>query len=124
MISIPFEVGWVRRATHKKDGKHIEPTVDDFWPDRVNLKGADVCIVDGVMRTGATLQKIRELIEGKRPKPRKVYTCVLLMKKIDSATSPPDLAAYSIEDRRVVGYGIGLDTTLNQYHPLVQYVNE
>ncbi len=76
------------------------------------------------MRTGATLQKIRELIEGKRPKPRKVYTCVLLMKKIDSATSPPDLAAYSIEDRRVVGYGIGLDTTLNQYHPLVQYVNE
>ncbi len=71
----------------------------------VDIAGKDVLIVEDIIDTGRTLEKILEMLATREPRSLKV--CALLRKKIPgNETIPVDYLGFEIEDRFVVGYGL------------------
>ena len=73
-----------------------------------DIAGRDVIIVEDIVDTGRTLQKIIELLGTRHPKSVKI--CALLKKKIAGNDGIPlDYLGFTIEDFFVVGYGLDYD---------------
>ena len=73
-----------------------------------DIAGRDVIIVEDIVDTGRTLQKIIELLGTRRPKSVKI--CALLKKKIAGNDGiPVDYLGFTIDDFFVVGYGLDYD---------------
>ncbi len=71
----------------------------------VDLKNADVVVVDDILDTGRTLQFARDLFIERGAS--SVRTCVLLDKKRERAVEmEADHAGFRIDDVFVVGYGL------------------
>ena len=71
----------------------------------VDVAGRDVVIVEDIVDTGRTLQKIVALLSTR--KPRSVRLCALLKKKIPGNEGiQPDYLGFEIENHFVVGYGL------------------
>jgi len=80
----------------------------------VDLKGADVVVVDDILDSGRTLSFARDLFLNRGA--NAVRTCVLLDKKIKRTENiKADYAGFSVEDVFVVGYGLDYD---NRYREL------
>src|SRR3954471_5338200 len=72
---------------------------------RLDVRGRDVLLVDDILDTGRTLQRVLAMLTDL--KPRKVKTCVLLEKqarRIEDVRA--DYIGFSIPDLFVVGYGL------------------
>ena len=73
-----------------------------------DIAGRDVIIVEDIVDTGRTLQKIIELLGTRKPKSVKI--CALLKKKIAGNDGiPVDYLGFTIDDFFVVGYGLDYD---------------
>jgi hypoxanthine phosphoribosyltransferase len=82
-----------------------EPVIGPAPPD---LGNKHVLIVDDILDSGTTIQRIRGLIEDGSP--RSVRTCVLLRKDLPSAREIPcEYVGFDIPDEFVVGYGLDYD---------------
>lgn len=69
------------------------------------IEGKNVVIVEDIVDSGATLQRIREILLQRRPKSLKI--CVLIDKKARRKVDVPlDYVGFTMEDGFVVGYGI------------------
>ena len=70
-----------------------------------DVAGREVLIVEDIVDTGRTLQKIVELLATRKPKSVKI--CSLLKKRIASNSAMPiDYLGFTIDDHFVVGYGL------------------
>jgi len=69
----------------------------------VDARGMHVLLVDTVLDTGRTLERLRELVMRKDPASLK--TCVLMQKRT-ARHLKPDYVGFTIEDVFVVGYGL------------------
>jgi hypoxanthine phosphoribosyltransferase len=70
-----------------------------------DVAGKDVIIVEDIVDTGRTLQKIVEILGTRHPKSVKI--CALLQKQIPGNEDVPiDYLGFRIEDVFVVGYGL------------------
>jgi len=70
-----------------------------------DVVGREVIIVEDIVDTGRTLQKIVELLATRHPKSVKI--CALLKKRIQGNESIPiDYLGFNIDDHFVVGYGL------------------
>jgi len=70
-----------------------------------DIAGQDVIIVEDIVDTGKTLQKIIEILSTR--KPRSVKICALLKKRIPGNEGIPlDYLGFTIDDHFVVGYGL------------------
>jgi hypoxanthine phosphoribosyltransferase len=70
-----------------------------------DIAGQEVIIVEDIVDTGKTLQKIIEILSTRRP--RSVKICALLKKRIAGNEGiPVDYLGFTIDDHFVVGYGL------------------
>ncbi|HEY7111332.1 MAG TPA: hypoxanthine phosphoribosyltransferase [Thermoanaerobaculia bacterium] len=70
-----------------------------------DVAGREVLIVEDIVDTGRTLQKIVELLGTRRPK--SVRVCSLLKKRVPTNSAiPVDYLGFTIDDHFVVGYGL------------------
>lgn len=103
-ITIPVEVDFMTTSSygHSEESSGIVEIVHDI---RTDIKDRDVLIVDDIMDSGYTLEKVVEYLRGKSPRSLKI--CVLLDKpsrrKIDLS---PDYIGFNIPDVFIVGYGL------------------
>lgn len=72
---------------------------------RLDISGAHVLLIDDILDTGKTLQKIAKIMKSFHPASLK--TCVLLSKKGRRRVSMrADFSGFEIPDHFVVGYGL------------------
>lgn len=81
---------------------------------KVDIQGRDVLIIDDIIDTGKTLQKVIE--DVKKYKPRSLKTCVFLNRPHRRQVElDPDYCGFNIGDEFVVGYGLDFN---NHYRNL------
>lgn len=103
-VSIPVEVDFLTTASygHEEISSGNVEIVHDL---RSDIKGKDVLIVDDIIDSGFTLQKVAEYLQSKGPKTVKI--AVMLDKpsrrKVDVS---PDFVGFTIPDVFIVGYGL------------------
>lgn len=120
--SVPFEEELSSKATWKMDIMRISypscsgtKSTDKFnikAPiDADRVKGRDVIILEGIVDTGLTTQKVIAALKAAGAKSVKIV-CVL--DKVGKHPGLPILySAFNIKDKFVVGYGMDLDSELH-----------
>jgi len=70
-----------------------------------DVAGREILIVEDIVDTGRTLEKIVEILSTRRPKSVKI--CSLLKKRLPgNSAAPIDYLGFTIENHFVVGYGL------------------
>ncbi len=103
-VSIPVEVDFLTTASYGHD-EISSGNVEIVHDLRSDIKGKDVLIVDDIIDSGFTLQKVAEYLQSMGPKTVKI--AVMLDKpsrrKVDLS---PDFVGFTIPDVFIVGYGL------------------
>ncbi|NLC03275.1 MAG: hypoxanthine phosphoribosyltransferase [Tissierellia bacterium] len=103
-LSIPVNVDFITTASYGHE-ETSTGNVDIVHDLRTDVKGKDVLIVDDIIDSGFTLQKVAEHLKRKEINSLKI--CVMLDKptrrKVDLN---PDYVGFSIPDVFIVGYGL------------------
>jgi hypoxanthine phosphoribosyltransferase len=103
-LTFPLTVDFVRIASY---GGGTRPGEIRFIKDvELPLEGQDVIVVDDIVDTGGTLERLRQAIEAHRPAS---VTAVALLRRAPKRRLPPtlDLVGFELEsDDFVAGYGI------------------
>ena len=104
-IPRPLEVGFMRATSYAK-GKKVPVIVEDFLPDRVEVGGRDILIVDAICESGDTLVEVRSHLLKKDKPPRSIKTCVFALKRQDAIDPQINYCGFTIPNCMVYGYGI------------------
>lgn len=100
------KINFVRYASY--DGTDTTGSVKEIFGLTENIEGKDVVIIEDIVDTGFTAVKMLEDLKKRNPTSVKFVT--LLHKPASSKTGfKPDYAAFEIEPRFIVGYGLDLD---------------
>ncbi len=103
-LSVPVEIDFMTTSSYG-DSETSSGIVDIVNDIRTSIKGKDVLIVDDIMDSGYTLEKVIEHLEMKEP--NSIEICVMLDKpsrrKVDLS---PNFVGFSIPDVFIVGYGL------------------
>ncbi|MFN0244446.1 MAG: hypoxanthine phosphoribosyltransferase [Planctomycetota bacterium] len=103
-IPIPLELAFVSASSYR-DRTESGQLELGFFPAESETHGRNLLLVDDILDTGRTLQRVRdELLERGA---REVRTCVFLDKPARRAVPfQPDFRCFEVEDLFVVGYGL------------------
>lgn len=89
-------------STRSSGQVHVEAGLD------LEIRDKDVLLVDDIVDSGLTLERIRAEVQSHRP--RTVRTCALLSKPSRrTAQVHVDYFGFEVPDQFVVGYGLDLD---------------
>lgn len=103
-IEIPVNVDFMTTSSydHGEMSSGIVEIINDI---RADVKGKHVLLVDDIVDSGNTMQKVVEFVEKKEPKSIKI--CVMLDKPSRrEADISPDYVGFTIPDVFIVGYGL------------------
>lgn len=102
-IDLPLRLDVVSVASY---GSQTVPGAMAFTPStRIDVHGRDVLVVDDILDTGKTLDRV--VTHLRQFKPRRIRTCVLLDKKARRQVKiRADYTGFVIPDEFVVGYGL------------------
>ncbi len=102
LLEMPLRVGVVQASSYQDMQRGALTINADLMPD---IEGRDVLLVDDILDSGHTLQKVIELTW--HLKPRTVRSAVLLRKTgRQEVALEPDFVCFEIPDEFVVGYGL------------------
>ncbi len=105
-IDLDCEITFVKVSSYK--GSATTGRVDELIGLNASLTDKHVIIVEDIVDTGITMDKIHKLIELQLPESLKI--CTLLYKKeAHQGRVVPDYVAFEIENKFVVGYGLDYD---------------
>lgn len=103
-ITVPHEVDFMTVSSYgnatqsSRDVKIIKDLDED-------IRGKDVLIVEDIIDSGNTLQKVRELLLLREPK--SIEVCTLIEKPARKEVAVPvKYIGFSIPDKFIVGYGL------------------
>jgi hypoxanthine phosphoribosyltransferase len=103
-VPIPLELGFAGVSSYGAGDRPGEVAIE-FLPAERELAGRDVLLVDDILDSGKTMERLRLEILARGA--RDVRKCVLLDKAARRETGDPaEFVGFPIEDRFVVGYGL------------------
>jgi len=107
-ITLPHRFGYAEASSYHDGLRLSDGEVDVRIPPRLDLKGADVIVVEDIIDTGYTLEKVVEVLKAQCPK--SVAICALLDKRERRVVDVPvDYIGFEIPDHFVFGYGVDMD---------------
>lgn len=93
------------RVSSYRDSTAPEQAPEIIDRIRLDIKGADILLIDDILDTGNTLSEVSKVLRSMHPASLK--TCVLLDKKARrSVDFEADFVGFEIPDAFVVGYGL------------------
>lgn len=105
-ITIPCEISFVKVSSY--EGMSTSGRVDELIGLNTNIENKHVIILEDIVDTGITIDKIRTLLTIENLASLKV--CTLLYKPSAFAGKhAPELVGFSIPNKFVVGYGLDYD---------------
>src|SRR5690606_27948896 len=116
-ITVDCEITFVKVSSYKGTGS--TGRVDELIGLTTSLVDKDVIILEDIVDTGVTMDKIHKIIELQMPNSLKI--CTLLYKKeAHEGRVKPDYVAFEIENRFVVGYGLDYNETGRNLSEILQ----
>ena len=105
-IEVPCELSFIKLSSYS--GTTSTGTVKEIVGLQEEIAGRDVIVIEDIIDTGITMQKIISQLELKNPASIRIATLLL---KPESVKVPinPDFVCFSIPDKFVVGYGLDLN---------------
>jgi hypoxanthine phosphoribosyltransferase len=105
-IEVPCELSFIKLSSYS--GTTSTGTVKEIVGLQEEIVGRDVIVIEDIIDTGITMQKIISQLGLKNPSSIRIATLLL---KPDSVKVPikPDFVCFSIPDKFVVGYGLDLN---------------
>lgn len=106
MITVPCEISFVKMSSYQ--GTSSTGKVKELIGLNEDIKGRTIIIVEDIVESGLTMQKIIETLKAKEPEA--VHVCTMLLKP-DCLKVPLDIkyAAIEIPNDFIVGYGLDYD---------------
>lgn len=102
-ITVDVEITFVKVSSYK--GTETTGRVDELIGLNTNLRNKHVIILEDIVDTGITIDKIFTLIKSDQPSSLKI--CSLLYKpEAFKGVNAPDYVGFEIPNRFVVGYGL------------------
>lgn len=105
-IDLQCEITFVKMSSYQ--GTQTSGIVDELIGLTTDVEGRELVIIEDIVDTGHTLDKIISLLEDKNPKSIKM--CTLLYKPdAFKGKKEPEYVGFSIPNAFVVGYGLDYD---------------
>ncbi|XP_057380963.1 hypoxanthine-guanine phosphoribosyltransferase-like [Daphnia carinata] len=112
--SVPLSVDFIRLRSYQND-KSIG-TIEVIGGDNMeSVKGKNVLVVEDIIDTGRTMQKLLGLLEEYQPKCVKVAS-LLLKRQPASNGYIPEYCGFEIPDKFVVGYALDFNERFRDLH--------
>lgn len=105
-ITIPCEISFVKLASYV--GTSSTGSVKEVMGINENLEGRDVIIVEDIVESGKTLERMKEIINAYNPASVKICTLFFKPQKL-TVPFTIDYAAMEIGDAFILGYGLDYD---------------
>ncbi len=103
-LSLPIRLDCIHASSYRDKTKPVH-SPEVTAPMQLDVKGADVLLIDDILDTGNTLSKVSKRIWAMQPNSLK--SCVLLDKKARrSVDFEADFVGFDVPDEFVVGYGL------------------
>lgn len=120
-ITIPCEISFVKLASYQ--GTTSTGKVTEVIGINENLSGRDIIIVEDIVDTGLTMQRMLESLGTRNP--ASIHICTLLLKP-DKLQVPLDIeyAAFKIPNQFILGYGLDYDQQARNLRDIYTLVEE
>ena len=120
-LELPVRIELIRASSYR--GTALSPgDLAISVPERLEISGRDVLLVDDIFDTGKTLEEVRQHLESFQPASLK--SAVLLWKEGRQRVEiTPDYHCFRIPDVFVVGYGLDFNDEYRQL-PYIAVLNE
>lgn len=105
-INVPCEISFVKMSSYQ--GTQTTGVVDELIGLNTDVEGKEIIIIEDIVDTGHTIDKIISLLEAK--KPNSINICTLLYKPdAHKGNAKPEYVGFAIPNAFVVGYGLDYD---------------
>lgn len=120
-IDLEVEVSFVKMSSY--EGLSSTGKVEELIGLNTDISGKKVIIIEDIVDTGVTIDKIIKLLESHNPVD--IETCTLLYKPdAFKGEHPPKYVGFSIPNAFVVGYGLDYDEKGRNLDAIYQIRNE
>lgn len=102
-ITLPCEITFVKVSSYQ--GMNSTGRVDEVIGLTTDIRGKHVVIIEDIVDTGITMDKIHTLLAAEHPASLKIAS-LLFKPDAFKGKNKPDFTGFSIPDAFVVGYGL------------------
>jgi hypoxanthine phosphoribosyltransferase len=102
-IQHPLQVDFLVASSYGK-GKRSSGKVNLLYDPEASLEGRSVILVEDIIDSGATMNRLLPLLEGR--KPRSLEVCALLHKRVATLDREPRWVGFDAPLEFLVGYGL------------------
>lgn len=120
-ITIPCEISFVKLASYQ--GVSSTGTIKEVIGINEDISGRTVVIVEDIVDTGLTMQRLLETLGTRGPKEIRIATLLLKPDKL-KVNLHIDYAAMRIPNDFIVGYGLDYDGLGRNYKDIYTLVGE
>ena len=120
-ISIPCEISFVKLASYQGDSSTGK--VKELVGLNENIEGRTVVIVEDIVDTGFTMERLVATLRARNPKEIRIATLLVKPDKLQVKLDI-DYVAMNIPNDFIVGYGLDYDGKGRNYRDIYTVVNE